>query len=146
MSAVDRERKRASVNGQSVEAHSYGATDSVHPASRADLCNIYRIETDKALCDRRRLDYRTGGFAMLRTSVAEHVLSALEIVARTDEVRRNQDIDLFELDLLDSLGIVELMVLLSDGLGLELSPAEIDRDEWSTPRRIVAYVEGRVGP
>jgi D-alanine--poly(phosphoribitol) ligase subunit 2 len=83
---------------------------------------------------------------MMRTSVAEHVLSALETVARTDEVRRNQDVDLFELDLLDSLGMVELMVLLSDGLGLELSPAEIDRDEWTTPRRIVAFVEGRVGP
>jgi D-alanine--poly(phosphoribitol) ligase subunit 2 len=83
---------------------------------------------------------------MLRTSVAEHVLSALEAVVRTDEVRRNLDIQLFELDLLDSLGIVELIVSLSDRLGLELSPAEIDRDDWSTPRQIVAFLEGRVGP
>ena len=82
---------------------------------------------------------------MQRTSVAEHVLSALETVTRTDEVRRDLEIDLFGLDLLDSLGLVELIVLLSDGLGLELSPAEIVRDEWSTPGGIVAYVEGRLG-
>jgi D-alanine--poly(phosphoribitol) ligase subunit 2 len=83
---------------------------------------------------------------MLRMSVAEHVLSALETVTRTSEVRRNPDIELFELGLLDSLGTVELMVILSDELRLELSPAEIERDQWATPRKIVAYVEGRVGP
>jgi D-alanine--poly(phosphoribitol) ligase subunit 2 len=79
-------------------------------------------------------------------SVAEHVLSALETVTRTSEVRHDLDVELFELDLLDSLGIVELIVLLSDELGLDLSPAEIERAEWATPRKIVSYVEGRVGP
>jgi len=38
------------------------------------------------------------------------------------------------------------MVMLSDELGLELAPAEIERTEWATPRKIVAYVESRVGP
>lgn len=82
---------------------------------------------------------------MTRTSVAESVLVALEKVTRTDQVRRNLDIELFEYDLLDSLGTVELMVLLSDGLGIDLSPAEIERDDWATPRRIVAFIEARVG-
>jgi D-alanine--poly(phosphoribitol) ligase subunit 2 len=82
---------------------------------------------------------------MLETSVAEHVLSALTIVVRTDEVSRNLDLDLFEHDLLDSLGIVELMVQLQDRFGLELSPSEIERSEWATPRKIVAFVEQRVG-
>jgi D-alanine--poly(phosphoribitol) ligase subunit 2 len=83
---------------------------------------------------------------MLRLSVSDQVLSALESVTRTGEVRRNVDLELFELDLLDSLGVVELLVLLSDRLGVDLSPAEFDRDAWATPRKIVAYVEGRVGP
>jgi len=81
---------------------------------------------------------------MLRTSVAEHVLSVLELVTRTDQVRRDLDIELFELDLLDSLGIVEVMVQLQDRLGLELSPSEIERAEWATPRAIVAFVEARL--
>jgi D-alanine--poly(phosphoribitol) ligase subunit 2 len=92
------------------------------------------------------LNYCSGDFAMLRMSVAERVLSALETVTRTTEVRRDLDLELFEQDLLDSLGTVELIVRLADELGLELSPAEIERDEWATPRKIVAYVEGRVGP
>ena len=93
------------------------------------------------------LDYCSlSTLAMLQTSVAEHVLSALETITRTREVRRDLDVELFELDLLDSLGMVELIVMLSDELGLELSPAEIERDEWATPRKIVAYVENRVGP
>jgi D-alanine--poly(phosphoribitol) ligase subunit 2 len=82
---------------------------------------------------------------MLQTSVAEHVLSALATVARTSEVRRDLDLDLFGLDLLDSLGIVEVMVLLQERLGLDLSPAEIDRTEWATPRQIIAFVEKRLG-
>jgi D-alanine--poly(phosphoribitol) ligase subunit 2 len=83
---------------------------------------------------------------MLRLSVAEHVLAALERITRTDQVRRDIDVELYAHDLLDSLATVELMVLLSDEVGVELSPAEIDRDEWATPRKIVAYIEGRVGP
>ena len=94
----------------------------------------------------RRSNIVAVDFAMLRTSVAECVLSALESVTRTGQVRRDLDVELFELDLLDSLGTVELLVMLSDELGLDLSPAEIERDEWSTPRKIVAYIEGRVGP
>jgi D-alanine--poly(phosphoribitol) ligase subunit 2 len=92
------------------------------------------------------LDYGSlSTLAMLHTSSAAQVLSALETITRTSEVRRDLDIDLFELDLLDSLGVVELMVMLSDELGLELSPAEIERSEWATPRKIVAYVENRLG-
>jgi D-alanine--poly(phosphoribitol) ligase subunit 2 len=83
---------------------------------------------------------------MLRLSVAEQVLKALESITRTDEVRRDVDVELYLHGLLDSLATVELMVVLSDELGIELSPAEIDRDEWATPRKIVAYIEGRVGP
>jgi D-alanine--poly(phosphoribitol) ligase subunit 2 len=78
-------------------------------------------------------------------STAGLVLAALETVVRTDEIRRDLDLELFELNLLDSLGTVELMVILSADLGLDLSPAEIDRDEWATPRKIVAYVEARIG-
>ena len=80
---------------------------------------------------------------MVQTSVTEHVLAALERITRTEEVRRNLDLELFELDLLDSLGVVELLVLLADRLGVEVSPAEFDRDAWATPRKILAFVEAR---
>lgn len=82
---------------------------------------------------------------MLQISVADRVLSALRTVTRTPEVQRDLDLDLFDLGLLDSLGVVELMVLLADDVGLALSPAEFDREDWATPRKIVAFVESRLG-
>jgi D-alanine--poly(phosphoribitol) ligase subunit 2 len=81
---------------------------------------------------------------MLRFSVADEVLSALETLTRTSEVRRDPDLEIFELGLLDSLGAVELLVLLSDRLAIPLSPAELDRDTWATPRKITAYLEARL--
>ena len=83
---------------------------------------------------------------MLRVSVADEVLSALAVCTRTDEVRRDLDLGLFELELLDSLAVVELLVQLSDRLGLDISPSEFDRETWATPRKIIAYLEARPRP
>jgi D-alanine--poly(phosphoribitol) ligase subunit 2 len=74
------------------------------------------------------------------------VLNILERVTGTDQVRRNLDLALFDLDILDSLGTVELIVALSEKFGVEISPAEIERQQWASPRKIIAYMEGRVGP
>ena len=37
------------------------------------------------------------------------------------------------------------MVALEEAFGLELSPSEVSRQEWGTPRKIVAFVEARLG-
>jgi D-alanine--poly(phosphoribitol) ligase subunit 2 len=77
-------------------------------------------------------------------SVAETVVGILADIAETDEVRENPDLPLFDLAVLDSLKVVELMVALSDAFGVELSPSEFEREQWATPARIVAYMERRV--
>jgi D-alanine--poly(phosphoribitol) ligase subunit 2 len=77
-------------------------------------------------------------------TTAERVLAVLEQIAETDEVRRNPDVELFAEDIIDSLGTVQLMVYLSEEFQVEISPAEIEREEWSTPRKIVEYMERRV--
>jgi D-alanine--poly(phosphoribitol) ligase subunit 2 len=46
--------------------------------------------------------------------------------------------------LLDSLATVELILALSEGLGMEVSPGEIDREMWATPQKIIDYFEERV--
>jgi D-alanine--poly(phosphoribitol) ligase subunit 2 len=79
-------------------------------------------------------------------SVADKVLRILADVAESDEVRENRDLRLFDLAVLDSLKTVELMVALSAEFGVEISPAEFERDVWATPSRIVAYMESRVSP
>jgi len=77
-------------------------------------------------------------------SVAETVLRILARIAETGEVQENPNLPLFDLGVLDSLKTVELMIALSEEFGIEISPAEFERDLWATPQRIVAYVEGRL--
>ena len=77
-------------------------------------------------------------------SIAQQVLAALAEVAEIDDVQRDLDIRLFDNHILDSLKTVEFILLVSDRLGLEVSPAEIDREKWATPGRIVQYFEARL--
>ncbi len=73
------------------------------------------------------------------------VLSILQQITGADQVQRDPDILLFDRHLLDSLGMVELMVGLSEEFGVDISPAEIDRAQWASPRLIVEYMQQRVG-
>ena len=76
-------------------------------------------------------------------SVAETVYLELERLTGTYQVRKDPDVDLFGNKLLDSLGAVELTISLAEGLGIELSPSDIDREMWATPRKIIEYVGER---
>jgi D-alanine--poly(phosphoribitol) ligase subunit 2 len=77
-------------------------------------------------------------------SVAESVLNALVEVSRLDEVRTNLDVRLYDTHILDSLSTVELMILLGERLGVEVSPAEFDRELWATPGKMIRYFESRL--
>ena len=70
----------------------------------------------------------------------EQIFDILEKICEDDIVRSNPDIDLFESDLMDSLGFAEL---LEDDLGILVAPSEVDRSTFNTPNRIVAYLETR---
>ncbi len=72
------------------------------------------------------------------------ILSILERVIGTDQVRRDLDLALFDQGLLDSLGLVELMLAVSDEFGIDISPAEIERSQWASPRHIIRYIQERI--
>lgn len=76
--------------------------------------------------------------------VEETVLKELENITGTDEVRKNLDLDLFGEKVLDSLGTVELILALSEDFGIEVTPGQIDRELWATPRKIIDYFQERV--
>jgi D-alanine--poly(phosphoribitol) ligase subunit 2 len=76
-------------------------------------------------------------------TVSDTVLKELERLTGTDQVRKDPDVDLFGHKLLDSLGAVELTISLAEDFGIELSPSDIDRELWATPRKIIDYFEER---
>ena len=79
----------------------------------------------------------------MNTGFPEKVLRLLESVAETDEVRRNLELPLYESQVLDSIKTVELMVRIEEEFGLKVSPSEFERENWGTPRKIIADLESR---
>lgn len=71
----------------------------------------------------------------------EKVLAILEEVCETDEVKENKDIDLFDEGLLDSFGIVTLLVEIEEQLEVKVNISDFDRDEWATPNKIIQTLE-----
>lgn len=81
----------------------------------------------------------------MATATSDQVLDVLARVADTEEVRTNPDLALYDLQILDSMKTVELIVALQQEMGVEVSPAEFDRDAWATPAKMVADVQKRLG-
>lgn len=75
----------------------------------------------------------------------DKILEILASVAETEEVKSQPDLALYDLQILDSMKTVELIVALGRDLGVEISPAEFEREAWATPALLVADVERRLG-
>jgi len=77
-------------------------------------------------------------------TLGERTLVILRDVTGDDEVVRDLDLPLLTSGLLDSLAIVTLMVAFQEAFGLVISPAEFDKEAWSTARSLVADIERRL--
>ncbi|OGX68103.1 MAG: D-alanine--poly(phosphoribitol) ligase subunit 2 [Paenibacillus sp. RIFOXYA1_FULL_44_5] len=75
------------------------------------------------------------------SSLREGIISLLIQVSAEEEIRNNLDIPLFETGLIDSMGMVELLVQLEEKLHISVSITEFTREEWATPNLIIAYIE-----
>lgn len=73
-------------------------------------------------------------------NVEETVLDILEEITGTDEVKENREVDLFEEGLMDSLATVQLLVEIEGQLGVQVPVSEFDRDQWSTPNKVIEQV------
>jgi len=81
---------------------------------------------------------------MTATESTDKILAVLAEVAETEEVRTNPDLALYDLQILDSMKTVQLIVALGQEIGVEVSPAEFERESWATPRQLVEDVLRRL--
>jgi len=81
----------------------------------------------------------------MATATSDQVIEILARISDTEEVRTNPGLALYELQILDSMKTVELIVALQQEIGVEISPAEFDRDAWATPAQMVADIQKRLG-
>lgn len=61
-----------------------------------------------------------------------------------EEIGSYRDDDLFEEEVLDSLGAIELLVSLKEEFGVSIAPTELERSEMNTVNKIIARVQERL--
>jgi D-alanine--poly(phosphoribitol) ligase subunit 2 len=83
--------------------------------------------------------------AVAAQALADRVLAILADVTGSLAVRGDPSLLLYESGLLDSLGTVTLMAMFEEELGVAISPAAFDREDWATPARMVADLQRRCG-
>ena len=81
---------------------------------------------------------------MTASALSDKILRHLASICGTDEVRTNPDLALYEREVMDSMKTVEFIVAIEEEFGLHVSPAELERETWATPRKIVADIEHRL--
>ncbi len=72
------------------------------------------------------------------------VIEIFEEILDTDEIRENQDLDLFENELLDSLAIIEVLLAIEDKFDLSLQPTDLERDDMSSVNKLTDFLERKL--
>lgn len=73
----------------------------------------------------------------------EKILDLLEEICEDDIIREERDMDLFEEDILDSLGLAELLTRIEEETGVIISPSEVVRDDINTVNKILKLVKSK---
>lgn len=74
----------------------------------------------------------------------EKVIKILEAVTGTDEISEELDLDLFDAGLLDSLGIIEVLLKIESEFGLKLQPTDLEREDMATVNNLVAFLNTKL--
>ncbi|MDU1413089.1 MAG: D-alanine--poly(phosphoribitol) ligase subunit DltC [Clostridium sp.] len=74
----------------------------------------------------------------------EKVLDMFEEVIGTDEIREDLDLNLFDAGLLDSLGIIEMLLKIEEVFGLKLQPTDLERSDMATVNNLTAFLESKI--
>ena len=76
--------------------------------------------------------------------IRESVIEIFEEVLGSDEIRDNQDLDMFENEMLDSLAIIEVLLGIEDKLDLSLQPTDLERKDMATVNTLVDFLKDRI--
>lgn len=74
----------------------------------------------------------------------EKVLGILVDVIGNDDIAEEKDTDLFEAGLLDSLGIIEVLLKIEEVFGLRLQPTDLEKKDMATVNNLVKFLENKL--
>lgn len=81
---------------------------------------------------------------MANENIEERIIELLVDITGEEEIGDYRDDDLFEEDVLDSLGAIELLVRLKEEFGIAIAPTELEREEMNSVNKIVERVQERL--
>ncbi len=71
----------------------------------------------------------------------DRVLKILgEISGAYDEIYENLDVDLFDSGMLDSLGMIEILIAIEEEFDIQIQPTELERSEIATPNKLITFL------
>jgi len=74
----------------------------------------------------------------------EKVLNILIEVTGNDDISEEKDADLFEAGLLDSLGIIEVLLKIEEVFGLRLQPTDLEKKDMATVNNLVEFLNSKL--
>lgn len=72
-------------------------------------------------------------------NILSQIINILQEISESKDIA--SDTELFNSRLIDSLGVVRLLVALEEQLGVYVAITEFDRNAFSTPAKIAQYLE-----
>ena len=77
--------------------------------------------------------------------MVDQIIEMLNEICGADPGEILPDTALFDVGILDSFGLVQLIVALEEGFGVALDPAVLERSQMATPDAIAATVQAAKG-
>ena len=81
---------------------------------------------------------------MTTANIEERVIELLVDITGEEEIGDYREADLFEEDVLDSLGAIELLVRIKEEFGVSIAPTELEREEMNSVNKIIDQVQQRL--
>ena len=78
------------------------------------------------------------------SKLEQQIIDLIIDITGEEEIGGYRDDDLFEEEVLDSLGAIELLVSLKEEFGVSIAPTELERSEMNTVNKIIARVQERL--
>ena len=77
-------------------------------------------------------------------NIEQRVIDLIIDITEEQEIGNYRDDDLFEEEVLDSLGAIELLISIKDEFDVSIAPTELERSEMNTVNKIIARVKERL--
>ena len=81
---------------------------------------------------------------MAHENLDQEIVDLLAELTGEEELGDYRDVDLFEEEVLDSLGAIEVLVALKQHFGVSITPTELEREEMNTVNKIIERVKERL--